>query len=218
MPGTPRFSDPLGSEWVTAMLLLVVVLLAYTNVASPKKWRLLWGAFFTLRLGRQVMREDIDLQDRTLIGLLFAGLLVVSLFAYQATVLLGVPGTGLVVFARLLAGVVGVMVGQFLLLWLVGVLFRGDGGLQEYLYTLVLITVMLGMVLLPVALLMAYQPGMRPYLLPVGLLLMVAMVLYRWVRAVVIGVGEGVPPRHVFLYLCAAEMLPVALAFHAAVR
>jgi hypothetical protein len=33
-----------------------------------------------------------------------------------------------------------------------------------------------------------------------------------------IGVGEGVPPRHVFLYLCTAEMLPVALAVHAALR
>ena len=41
-------------------------------------------------------------------------------------------------------------------------------------------------------------------------------VLYRWFRAVLIGVGEGVPLRHVFLYLCTAEIVPVAIAIHSA--
>lgn len=216
--GTPRFSDPLGTEWVTALFMLVVLLLAYVNVTSPKKWRVVWGSFFTLRLGRQVMREDVDLQDRTLIGLLVAGSLVVALFGYQAAVLLGLQGTGLAAFGRLLAVVVLALVGQVLTLWLVGVLFQGDGGLREYLYTLMLITVMLGLLLLPLAVLMAYQPDWRWLLLPVGGVVVAALVLYRWVRALVIGVGDGVPPRHVFLYLCTAEILPVALAFHAAVR
>jgi hypothetical protein len=216
--GTTRFNDPLGTEWVAALLLLVLVLLAYTNVASPKKWRLLRGAFLTLRLGRQVMREDLDLQDRTLIGLLVGALLVVALFAYQSLVLLGVVPTGIEGFLRVLGISVGVLVGQVLLLRSLGVLFQGDGGLQEYIYTVVLITVLLGLLLLPVVVLVAYQPAWRLPLLMGGSVLLALLVLYRWVRALVIGVGEGVPPRHVFLYLCAAELLPVALAYHAAAR
>jgi hypothetical protein len=77
---------------------------------------------------------------------------------------------------------------------------------------------MLGLVLLPVVALMAYQPEWRPTLRVAGLLLTGSMLGYRWVRGMLIGVGEGVSPRHVFLYLCTAEMLPVALAVHAALR
>jgi len=218
MEGTSRFTDPLSTEWVTAMLLLVFILLAYTNVASPKKWRLLWGSFFTFRLGKQVMREDVDLQDRTLIGLLVAALIVMALFAYQVTVLVGTPSTGLVVFGRTLGLVVLVLVAQVLLIRLVTVLFQADGGLSEYLYTLLLLTVMLGLVLLPLVALVAYQPDWRWLLVPVGGVLAAILLVYRWARGVVIGLGAGVSPRHVFLYLCTAEILPVALAIRSALH
>jgi len=218
MEGTLRFTDPLSTDWVTTMLLLVFILLAYTNVAAPKKWRLLWGAIFTLRLGKQVMREDVDLQDRTLIGLVFAALIVLALFAYQAVVLLGAPATGLVVFGRTLGLVVLLLVAQVVLLWLVDVLFEVDGGTREYLYTVLLLTVTLGLLLLPVVALMAGQPDWRGVLLPVGGVLAAAYVLYRWFRGVVIGVGSGVPARHVFIYLCTAEILPVALAIRSALH
>ncbi|MCB0774190.1 MAG: hypothetical protein KDB93_12540, partial [Flavobacteriales bacterium] len=45
-----------------------------------------------------------------------------------------------------------------------------------------------------------------------GLGIGVAVLLFGWVRAVVVGVGSGAPLRYIFLYLCALEMLPVALA------
>jgi hypothetical protein len=218
MEGTLRFTDPLSTEWVTTMLMLVFMLLAYTNVAAPKKWRLLWGAIFTLRLGKQAMREDVDLQDRTLIGLVGASLIVLALFAYQAVVLLGAPATGLVVFGRTLGLVVLVLVAQIVVLWLVDFLFEADGGTREYLYTVLLLTVALGLLLLPVVTLMAYQPDWRRVLLPVGGALAATYVLYRWLRGAVIGVGDGVPPRHVFLYLCTAEILPVALALRSALH
>jgi hypothetical protein len=218
MEGTLRFTDPLSTEWVTTMLLLVFMLLAYTNVAAPKKWRLLWGALFTLRLGKQAMREDVDLQDRTLIGLLCTALVVLALFAYQAEVLLGARATGLVVFGRTLGLVVLLLLAQVVVLWLVNFLFRVDGGTREYLYTVLLLTVTLGLLLLPVVTLMAYQPDWRGVLLPVGAVLATAYVGYRWFRGVVIGVGMGVPPRHVFLYLCTAEILPVALAIRSALH
>jgi phosphoglycerol transferase MdoB-like AlkP superfamily enzyme len=216
--GTLRVIDPLSTAWVSVALVMVMVLLAYVNVASPRKWRLVWGSFFTLRLGRQVMREDLDLQDRTLIGLLGAALVVLALFGYQLAERPDAPVHGLPLFVRLLGLVVALIVAQVLLLRLVQLLFQADGGLQEYLYTVVLILVMLGLVLLPLVALMAYQPEWRPLLRIAGLLLVGLTLVYRWVRGLLIGVGEGVPPRHVFLYLCTAEMLPVALAVHAALR
>lgn len=216
MEGTLRIHDPLSADWVTGILLLVFVLLAYTNVASPKKWRLLWSSMFSLRLGKQVLREDVDPQDRTLIGLIVTALVLMALFAYQVAVVSGVPSSGPALFGRSLLFVVIALVAHVLLLNLVGVLFRSDGGLMEYLYTMLLITIVLGVLLLPVVLLVAYQPGLRSLLVPLGVGVVALLVLYRWFRAVLIGVGEGVPLRHVFLYLCTAEIVPVALAIHSA--
>lgn len=216
--GTARWVDPLGVAWVAAALLGVVLLLAYVNVASPRKWRVLWGSFITLRLGRQVMREDLDLQDRTLIGLLGAALTVLALFAYQLLEGAGAPVHGILLFLQVLGWVVALMVLQVVLVRSVAVLFQADGGTLEYVYTVVIITAMLGLVLLPVVALYAYQPAYRPVLRPLGVALVALFLLYRWVRALVVGVGEGVSPRHVFLYLCTAEILPVALAVQAAVR
>ena len=216
MEGTLRINDPLSADWVTGILLLVFVLLAYTNVASPKKWRLLWSSMFTLRLGKQVLREDVDPQDRTLIGLIVVAVVMLALFAYQVAVVSGVPSSDLALFGRSLLFVVVALLAQVLVLNLLGVLFRADGGLMEYLYTMLLITIVLGMVLLPVVLLVAYQPGLRSVLVPLGGTVVALLVLYRWSRAVLIGVGEGVPLRHVFLYLCTAEIVPVVLAIHSA--
>lgn len=216
--GTLRVIDPFGTAWVSVALVLVMVLLAYVNVASPRKWRLVWSSFFTLRLGRQVIREDIDLQDRTLIGLLGAALLVLALFGYQLAERPEAAVHGLPLFVRLLGLVVAGIVAQVLLLRLINLLFQADGGLEEYLYTVVLIIVMLGLLLLPLVALMAYQPDWRPALRTFGLLLVGLTLMYRWFRAMWIGVGEGVPSRHVFLYLCTAEILPVALVVQSELR
>ena len=72
----------------------------------------------------------------------------------------------------------------------------------------------LGIALLPVVMLAAYWPEWRPGLLWTGLVLSALALLYRWVRGAWMGLGEGVPLRYIFLYLCAAEMLPLALVLH----
>ncbi len=105
-------------------------------------------------------------------------------------------------------------VGQVLLLRLLGLLFRGDGGSTEYVYTLLLLNVALGVALLPVVALMAWphQMAWRPWIGGLGLVLLGAMLVFRWFRALLCGRGGGLSTGYVLLYLCALEILPVALA------
>jgi hypothetical protein len=67
--------------------------------------------------------------------------------------------------------------------------------------------------LIPVTVVIAYphQFEWRNGLILAGLVLVAAAVVFRWIRAFVIGWGEGVSTRYIFLYLCAAEILPFAL-------
>lgn len=207
-----RVVDPLGAEWVTLLLLAAVAVLAWVNISAPKQWRLLAQAMFRMRLGRQALRDEVDLQDRTFIALLGTSVAVLTLFGWQTWVLrMPAPPPS---YPLLLGLVALVLVAQVLQVRLVAWLFQGDGGLDEYLTTGLLLLILLGMALLPLAVFVAFRPGLRPWALLAGSALVAALLLYRWVRGVWIGRGEGVSPGYIILYLCAAEAVPLLLLIH----
>lgn len=208
-----RAIDPLSAEWVTFVLLGVAVLLALTNLNSPRKWRLVAQAIFRMRLGRQTLREEIDLQDRTLIGLLVAAAGVIALFTWQALIQAGGPKVP--AYLTLLGAVTGIVIMQALFLKLTAGLMQVDHGLGEFLYTGLLLFILMGAALLPLTVLMAYHPAWRTSAVTLGFAAIALLFLYRWVRGAWIGLGEGVPIRYIFLYLCTAEILPVLLLLKA---
>lgn len=217
---TVRATDPLAGDWILLVMLAGVGMLGWINLVSPKKWRLLVRSFFAFRLGRQSLRDELDLQDRTLIGLAVMASALVALFAYQFVVLVahGSPGIGL--WAELFAAALVLLFVQVFLVRSVGRLFEADNGLAEYLYTFLLLHIALGIVLLPVTATIAwpYRVSWRTWALVTGLGLIGLVTAYRWLRAAALGVGEGVPVRYIFIYLCALEILPVALACQQAFR
>ena len=104
---------------------------------------------------------------------------------------------------------------QLLVLALLGGLLRTDGGLSEHIYTGLLLFILGGLVLLPVVAVMAYRAEWRAGALLVGTILLVLLLIYRWVRGGWVGWGVGTPVRHIIIYLCAAEILPVLLLISA---
>lgn len=202
-----RQADPLSAEWVTVVLLVVVFLMALINMSSPRKWRLLGRSMFSMRLGRQALREEMDLQDRAFLGLLLVATGVLALFGWQAFTVQGIAP----VFPFLVALVLGVILAHYLVLRAIGALMRVSAGVEEYLYTGFLLFILTGMAMLPVVVLIAYRPAWRPGLILAGVVVLVLLLLYRWLRGAWIGMGEGVPLRYIMLYFCAAELLPVLL-------
>ncbi|HRH68057.1 MAG: DUF4271 domain-containing protein [Flavobacteriales bacterium] len=202
-----RATDPLSAEWVTVVLLVVVFLMALINMSSPRKWRLLGQSMFRMRLGRQALREEMDLQDRAFLGLLLVATGVLALFGWQALTVRGIAP----VFPSLVGLVAGIILAHYLVLRTVGALTRASAGLEEYLYTGFLIFILTGMVMLPLVVLIAYRTAWRPGLILAGVVMLVLLLLYRWLRGAWIGMGEGVPLRYIILYFCAAELLPVLL-------
>ena len=230
MPETLLATDPLAGDWILLVMLAALGMLGWINLVSPKKWRLLTRSFFSFRLGRQSLRDELDLQDRTLIGLAVMASAAVALFGYQFTVLVGHLPPGIGLWAKLFGVFLLVLVAQVLLVRLAGRLFQADGGLSEYLYTLLLLHVVLGVALLPVTASIAWPHDVststtrpdeilwRVWGVRLGAVLVALVTVFRWIRAAVLGLGEGVPLRYVFIYLCALEILPVALACQQALR
>lgn len=199
--------DPLNAEWVTVVLLLVVVLTVVIQVGSPRKLRLLGQSMFSMRLGKQALREEMDLQDRAFLGLLLVGTTVIGLFWWQYLAVAG----GAPPYPALLGLLLAVVLGQYVLLRSVGILLRIRDGVEEYAYTGLLLFILAGLVLLPLVVFIAYQPAWRQGAVSGGGAALVLLLLYRWLRGVWIGWGEGVPLRYIILYFCAAELIPVLL-------
>ncbi len=215
-----RPTDPLNADWTVLLLLVCIGVLGWINLVSPKKWRLISGSFLSFRLGRQSMRDDIDPQDRTLIVLVLMSSCVLALFLYEFGSLRASLDPGLGDWTKVLGLCMAMLLAQVLVLNGLRLLFQGDGGLGEYLYTMLLLHVTLGIMLLPITGMLAFPHHVewRSWLAWAGLGIVAAVVFFRWVRAVVIGVGAGVPIRYIFLYLCALEILPVALLLQASER
>ena len=211
--GIARGADPLSQEWVTGLFLLIVLVLTLINVGAPRKWRLLAQATVRLRLGKQTLRDEPGMGDRNLVGLVVVAIGVVALFIWQGAVIRGVA---VVDDYLTTAGVVlAIIVVQAILLRGITALIRVDGGMNEYLFTGSVQLVLLGLLLFPITVLMAYRPELRMALFLIGLVLIALYLVYRWIRGAWIGLNEGVPIRYIFLYFCAAEILPLSLLLDA---
>lgn len=209
--GTERAVDPMGADWITWVILAVLVQLALTNAADPRKWTVLLQAGSRMRLGVRSLREDIDIGDRWLLNLWLAGQVSLGLFLYQAALLHGIlrpswHGAALIVLALII-----ISIGQFMLQRLMAWLFMGDGGTQEYGHVIHMSWVTTGLLLFPLVVAMAYLPDSRGHATWVGLGCVALLLIYRWVRAFPIGLSGGVRAGHIFIYLCASETLPLAL-------
>ncbi len=209
-----RAIDPLGQGWMALVLLLAVGMLAWVNLVSHRQWVVLARSFGALRLGRHRMREELDVRDRTLTGLALMSTVVIALFAYQALLMQGWATPQFVGFLWALLVVSGVLFAQVVVLEAVRLLPSREGGVKEYLYTVIVFHVVLGLMLLPVVALMAFPPEVawRGPVRTAGFIIVAGTIMFRWVRAVAIGLGHDAPLRYIFLYLCTLEILPAALA------
>jgi hypothetical protein len=218
MVDTPRAVDALSADWTVAVLLVVFGCLTYASMVAPRKLGLLAMSFFAFRLGKQAQRDELDLRDRTLTVLFVAAVVLVALFTYQLLVFSGALSPGFGHFLRALLLATGALLAPLLLLRGIAWVTASAIGVAEYFHTVVLFNIVLGLSLLPATMLLAFpaHTGWRTWIWPAGALLVLLVLGFRWVRAAVIGWGEGVPTRYILLYLCAAEIMPVALAYQQA--
>lgn len=212
MIGESRYVDPLTANWAGALFLACLLVLATVNIGSPRKWRVLRQAAFRARLGEQTLREEVDTSDRNVIGLLAVAVAAMAMLLWQSAMVFGTAAPD---YWQVFIGLAAVLLAQAILLRLIAALARTNSGITEFIYTGALLHAAVGIAVLPLSMLAAYRPEWRPVMLGIGLSLLGIGLLYRWLRAALIGLGEGVPLRYLMIYLCAAEIGPLALAAHA---
>jgi hypothetical protein len=209
----PRQELLLAEDWMFFVFLLCILLITWSRLSEPGQLRRMLNSAFNIRLMRQEMREETQHRYTRIIYLIvfsfMAGMCIYSAIRVIAPNLS--PGINPALFYLALSAAVGVVyIGKSLVVRLISHIAAGDFSLSEYLYSLLHLNQVSGILLLPMMLVVAYsnQKTASAVLAGAGVMLGL-MLLYRWFRGVTNALSSGVPLFYIFFYLCTLEILPL---------
>ncbi len=215
--GTPQVHTTLLPDWFTIILILMVAGITIIKMLYNKIFRQLFEAFYSLAVSNQVVRDENILVQRAsvLLNIVFYG--IAALFLYYVSVKYEWSrpfyNQGIFrffLFAILIACFYSI---KMLLIKLLGHILEIEKPVAVYIFNIFLINNILGMVLIPVIVLLAFAPAMyATYILYVGVACILAAFFYRVFRAFTIGLGMSLSSLYyLFLYFCTLEIAPVLL-------
>jgi hypothetical protein len=211
--GTLREAVNLSEDWMVLVFLFTLVSLAYTRRVHPARIFRLWNSMWNIRTMRQTIREEPNTPR--------ANLLFNSVFYLQAGIIAyagikcfrpDINLNGVLPYLTLVGILFGIYLLKRILLRSIAVLSAGDFSLSEYEYSVFLTNRMLGLLLFPLALAIAYFPSQQAASIIVGSAAIILIAIsYRLIRSLLTAVESGVTPFYILFYICTLEILPSAL-------
>ncbi len=217
----PKNDYLLAEPFFFILFLLMFILIGIVRWNYTKNFSEILQSVVNLRLTREVLREEIILASRASQIVMIVAHLSVALFIYLMSKALGfewfgVQLSGLLLYLSILALVLFLYVVKITVISFLKWLLAGDFSLTEYEFNYRLMLKVAGLALIPVNLLMAYTSVISvSYLWLIGLVILGASVLWRWVRGCSNALNLRISVMYIILYLCTLEILPIAVALKA---
>lgn len=203
--------------WITMLLLLVFVALAWFYAFYPRRWKELFQQFFSAKSADDFFKEDSVTSTRINALLLFLFTISGSLFICQAVMYsIGAPIYQLKFVAFLKVGLFVTMsyVVKIVLAQVVGIILNANRQISEYTFTVLLFNRALGILLFPICLLVAFNDLMRANnLIVVGVIIVSLLFFVRTLRISFLALKQGVSLFYIILYICTFEILPIVVLF-----
>jgi hypothetical protein len=210
---TLRQAVNLSEDWMILVFLFTLVSLAYTRKLHPARISRLWNSMWNIRAMRQSIREEPNTPR--------ANLLFNTVYYLQAG-LIAYAGIkcfkpnydmeGVLPFLWLVVALFGIYFVKRVSLWIISSLSAGDFSLAEYEYTVFLTNRMLGLLLFPLGLGVAYFPLFQAQsIIVVSAVIIGSAIIYRLFRSILTAIESGVTPFYILFYICTLEILPSAI-------
>lgn len=202
------------STWVFWFILAGFFVLTLTRYYHEKRLKLFGLAIFKRSAALQIIRESPVHTHRSFIPLMAIYIISLTLLIYEAMEILS-PGSSTGIGSLLLfAGFLGIYILFFLIkilaIWLISIIFKNPSTASEYIQTILLFNLVLGILLLPFLLVMTF--ALRDIILYISLGVAVILMGLRFLRGIAIGLSDtNFSLIHLFLYLCTLEILPIAV-------
>ena len=214
-PGTtiqPRELIAFRPDWMTGILLLCLVLIAWTHVFYHHRIRQLFQVPLSKRFMNQLIRDGNLLNERVSLSFGFVYLLTGSLLLYEINdrfgehTWLGLQGFSL--YLLFMAGLTGYWMIKIGLVSFLGKVFKTRDISYQFLLNLFVFCFISGTAFLLCLIFILYMKTNLP--LHVGIVAAAALFLFRVVRGFFIGAGlRKFSYLFLFVYLCSLEILPV---------
>jgi hypothetical protein len=206
------------------LLLLLVVLLGMIRLSNPRYFQSLIKAFWNPTMSGRATKEQ--LQHAGLPNLLMNLFFTMSAGAYiYYAVIMFVNSRShnlppVLLLLLLIAGVVVIYGGKYLMIRLSGWAFRVENVTEQYLFNVFLVNKIIAMALLPFILLLAFgDPQWLNTVLIISFLVVGLLLINRYIRSwQIFGSFFQYSKFHFFTYLCASELLPLAVLMKLLVR
>jgi len=207
-----------GNEgWYFWSILAIVSYLAWTRFKNAKFINQTMNAVWDNHLANRMFREKNERISTFILKMLLVYYLTAGLFCYQALHYFSgdtVTLPGLVLFLVFSFSLAVIHAIKIVVLRIVGHVFDRGKLTQEYIHNVNLSYITTGIILLPVVLAIPY---LNAYVIPEFALIVCGISIYylaflqRLLRGVIISIQQNVSILYIFLYLCALEIIPLAL-------
>jgi hypothetical protein len=216
----PTHKDPVlfnkyTQDWISAVLILLIMGLTFVKVMHHKSLKQLKEALFSITISNQVVRDDNVLLQRATSLLTIIFYVIAALFITQVTehyhMSMGFIPHGFLRFFVFLLLIALIYTLKLFCLRLLGFVFLVEKPTTAYSFNVFLINNALGVMLLPILIGIYYMPsGYYLFFNIVALTLVVIAFIYRVFRGIMIGVSHPhFSLYYLFLYLCALELAPL---------
>ncbi len=195
--------------WVTIVLFISLAILAWVKTAYPRKFVLLFREVFTQELAfeeKSITPSSIAL---FIVFLCSSVLLITQLIQFFNFKVHLKEGEEVGIIAL---GILCFYIGKTVLVWLTGFIFEEASKAWEYISEVYIFAHFLGIVLLPLMVINVYASYIDHKVFDeviVGAI--AALLLYRTIKIFISMINKGLRTMYLFLYICALEILPLAL-------
>ncbi|MGQ0740484.1 MAG: DUF4271 domain-containing protein [Bacteroidota bacterium] len=206
-----------GKEWLFYLLLALLITFGFLRNLFPKYFSDLFRLFFRTTIKQRQIKEQ--LMQTPLPSLLLNGFYVISASLYISMVLqhfdMNPAGNFWLLALYCSAGLSAIYIVKFIGLKITGWLFNMQEAADAYIFIVFVVNKMIGILLLPFLVLIAFAAGeIYPVAIVLSWCLVGGLFIYRFILTYTAVRNQvKVNPFHFFLYLCAFEIAPLLLIY-----
>lgn len=212
---SPRLAERYQPDWILGILILCLMLIAWSNFFYHKRLRQIFLSPYSKRFLNQLVRDGNLFAERITLALILVYLFSVSLLIYLAfnlmvTVSLPFTAPPYLVFGFILIVLIGYWLIKILMIRVVGTTFRTESTTREYLLNVLIFNIITGVTLLPFLIPTVYLKS--PFFLYIGFFIVGLFLIFRFFRGFLIGISlRKFSYLFLIVYLCALEILPLLI-------
>lgn len=211
-----------NQNWMTLIVLLLLLLIGILRVFYQKKFNLFINAFISRRFSNQIIREENALTQSTSVLLTSIFFISLSLFFYLCGRYFHysfIGNTDLSQYLFILTGCIGFYILKLVANKFGGYIFKVIKETDEYIFNQFLVIQILGLLLTIWCILLNYSTNIKKeYLIYLGIATLFIGFFVRMIKSFGISNISSYSPVYIFLYLCSLEILPLIIIVKLIIR